>query len=111
MALVVAETSIGTGTTSAGAVTINALSGYITTQALTTAAGATFDIDMTNSKISTNDIVVCNVFRASCSAGEPVITTVFVLGTSCAIRIQNIHAANAFNGTLIIGFFVIKGSH
>jgi len=107
------ELEIDTGTKTAaattGAATLNKSSGVITTEALTTAAGADYVLTLTNSKIAAGDLVFASVQNGSNSAGTPCVATVDTHTASTAvITIQNIHASAALNGTLKISFFVVK---
>ena len=95
----------GTATSTAGAATINAQTGVITTESLTTAAGATYAMTLTNNLILSTDICIATVQNGTSTTGVPVVTTSAVSAGQAVITIQNIHASAAFNGTLKIGFF------
>lgn len=89
----------------AGAATLNTNSGVITTEALTTAAAAEYTLTLTNAKAKTTDMFLVTVGAGTSTAGTPAIG-----GASCTtngtvvITVTNLHAANAFNGTLKIFF-------
>jgi hypothetical protein len=97
-----------TGTTSSSAVTINGYTGLITTEALSTAAGAVETITLTNNKIDSGDAVYCTVANGTNSAGIPMVATVTPADGSCTIVIMNNHASAAVSGTLLVGFIVMK---
>ena len=96
----------GTGTSTSSAATINAAAGTITTESLTTAAGATYTMTLTNSFIAAADVVLCTV--SSTGTGSPAITEVTPAAGTCVILVQNVHASAAFNAVLLIKFAVVK---
>jgi hypothetical protein len=107
-AAVVLEQNL-TASASSGAATLNAAgSGTITTESLSTAAGADYTLTLTDSMISAGDIVLTTVQNGTNSAGIPDITTVTPGSGQVVILVHNFHASAAFNGTLKIAFFVIK---
>jgi hypothetical protein len=61
--------STGTGTESGGAVTINQVSGIITTSSLSTAADSATNITLTNSKIKATSVVIASVGAYSGTIG------------------------------------------
>jgi hypothetical protein len=95
-------------TGSAGAATLNGVRGLITTESLTTAAGAVFTETLTNASITANSQVYVVVGNGTNAAGSPALTTVTPAAGSVVVKIQNIHASNALNGTLTIAFFVVN---
>ena len=86
-----------------GAATLNKQSGFITTEALTTAAGADFTETVANAKITSSDLIFVNVANGTNTGGSPVVSTVACANGSVTIKIHHAGAA-AFNGTLKIGF-------
>lgn len=99
-----------TGTSAAGAITLNAQSGTITTESVSTAAAAIYTLTVTNNKVAANDIVMVSVANGTNSAGDPTVLRITPAAGSVVITIKNTHATNAFNGTLKIAFMVFKGS-
>lgn len=98
-------------TAAAGAVTLNKMSGVITTEALATAAGAEYVLTLTNTNITYADQVYASVGFVSSTTGTPVVTRIqqtAVTGNPVQIHIQNVHATAPFNGTLEINFFIVK---
>lgn len=112
--LVIADGSIsaGSGTktavATAGAATLDKTSGKITSEALVTAAAATYTLTITNSKIAAADTVFASVAFGTATTGEPSIVTITPGAGSVVIVVKNIHATLAFNGTLVVSFFVVK---
>jgi len=100
------DPTVGTTTSTAAAGTINAQAGVITTEALTTAAGATYTMTLTNSYISASSIVLVTVAKGTATTGEPVVQFVTPAAGSAVILIRNVSAAGAVNGTIKIGFVV-----
>lgn len=107
------EVEIDTGTKTAtavtGAATLSKSSGVITTEALTTAAGAEYTLDITNTKCAAGDLAFAAVENGTNSQGIPVISTVDThTAGHIVIKVENNDLAAAFNGTLKIKFFVVK---
>lgn len=96
-----------TGTATGGAATVNGSAVVIETAGLTTAAGATYVLNLTNSSIGITNVVLASVNNSTNSAGMPAVTTVSAGAGGSYITIQNIHSADAFNGTLKIAVLVV----
>ncbi len=96
-----------TATAASAAATLNALSGVITSEALTTAAGATYGLVLTNSPVAATSRVFASVGYGSSTAGTPAVTMVTPSAGSVKITVQNVHASAAVNGTLKISFWVL----
>ena len=103
--------SVGAGavTTAAGAGTLHAHSGKITTEALATAAGATTDIVITNNRVAAADIILLTRVGGTNTAGTPTLEVSAQSAGSFTIRVRNAHATAALNGTLVIAFAVLDG--
>lgn len=97
-----------TATSAAGAVTVAALAGKITTEALTTAALAAYTLTITNSMVDANDMVLVSIANGSNTAGIPIPARALAGAGSITIVIENQHATNAFNGTLVVTFVVLR---
>ncbi len=97
----------GTATSTAGAATINNQSGVITTEALTTAAGGTYTMVLTNSLVTASSIVQPIVGRGTNTACGLVPITVTPTAGSVTMIFQNV-GLTALNGTLKIGFTVFN---
>lgn len=100
---------VGAASASAGAATVNDLIGMVTTEALTTAQNAVYTLTITNDKIAATDLVFVTLGNGTNTQGTPTVTRVVPGASSVAIKVSNLHAtAEALNGTLKIGFMVIK---
>jgi hypothetical protein len=93
-----------TATATAGAATLNKGSGVVTSEALSTAAGATYTLTITNSTIVATDQVFASVQLGTATTGTPVVTTTTVGNGTITIVVQNIHASAALNGTIKVSF-------
>jgi hypothetical protein len=102
---------VGTATAADGAVTMNAIVGKVTTEALTTAQNAFYTLTLTNAEIAAGDVVMVSVGNGTNTQGTIMLAHVTPGAGSCVISIQNKHASSqAFNGTLVISFLVIKAA-
>lgn len=102
------DTGTKTATASGGAATLAKNAGVITSEALSTAAGATYTLTLTNTTIAAADQVMASVSLGSATTGMPAITTVTPGAGSVVIVVQNIHASAALNGTIKIAFVTFK---
>lgn len=102
------DTGTKTASATGGAATLNKDAGVITSEALTTAAGATYTLTLTNSSIAAADQVFASVQYGTATAGMPCITRVTPGSGSVVIIVQNIHASAALDGTIKIAFMVLK---
>lgn len=99
------DTTTGTDTP-----TINSAIGRFTTTSQTTAAGASETFTVTNSSISSDDVVIAWVESYSgtiATNGIPVMYGNAVSEGSVDITIANVHGTNALSGTLTIVFTVL----
>jgi hypothetical protein len=101
------DTGTKTATASAGAATLNKSSGIITTEALTTAAGAAYTLVLTNNQIAAGDLAVVSV-DANGSTGTPHVSSAKTTANTLTVVITNIHATVAFNAALKIAFAIFK---
>jgi len=104
------DTGTKTATAASGAATLNKSSGKITSEALTTAAAASYTLTLTNSQVAAADQVYASVANGTNSQGIPLVSTITPAAGSVAIVVNNQHATLAFNGTIVISFFVVKAS-
>lgn len=102
------DVTTGAATSTAGAATLNTQSGQITTEALTTAAAATYSFTLTNALIKAASVVLVSVGKGSATTGEPAVHFVTPATGSCVIAIRNDAAAAALNGTITINFAVFN---
>ena len=109
-----AEAAIGGASNSAasatsGAATLNnASAGIITSESITTAAGATYTLTLTSNLIKAGSLVLANVTLGSSTTGVGAVTHVTCSAGQVAIKVQNVHASAAFNGTIKIGFAIFQ---
>ncbi len=103
----VAVGDTGTATAVAGAATVSKQRGVVTSEALTTAAAAAYTLTLTNTKIAAGDVVVASVQNGTNSQGIPVVGEVTPGAGSATIKVYNLHASLAFNGTIVISFVVL----
>lgn len=89
-----------TGTATAGAATCSAQRCVLTSEALTTAAGATYTMTVTNTVVDATDVILCSLANGTNSAGDPRITRVTPGNDSFTILVINDHASAALNGTI-----------
>ena len=94
-------TSITTG------VTVNALSGVITTVSQTVAAAGEAQFTVTNNKVAATDIVVVSI-KTHTSQGTFIANVTATAAGSFEICLTNLHASLAGNNVLVINFYVIK---
>lgn len=110
------KTGVGVGSTVTQAtnrstgVTINALSGTITTDATSLAAAAEATFVVTNSKVAATDVVVVAVKSGGTTPGSTWASVTAVAAGSFSITVSNLHASTADTAALVINFVVIKGT-
>jgi len=99
----------GTKTASAttGAATLSKNSGKITSEALTTAAGASYTLTLTNTEIAATSLIFASVGDGTNTQGTPVVGPINAGAGSATIEIKNDHASEALNGTITIDFLVL----
>lgn len=112
-----ASAGVGYGTGAGGAVTqatnastgvtLNKVTGQITTVALTTAAAAEERFTVTNSAVAATDVIVLGTTYDG--AGTPMLSVQKIAAGAFDVVITNVHAANALNALMVINFAVIKG--
>jgi len=97
----------GTATISGtpGTVTLNKQAGVLTTPSLTTAAGFTYVITLTDSYISSNSVIVTTYAGGTNTVTNLAISAVAGNGTA-TITIFNQDPLSAFNGTIIFSFAI-----
>jgi hypothetical protein len=102
------DTGTKTAAATAGAATLNKSSGQVTSEALTTVAGASYALTLTNTKIAVGDLVFASVQLGSATTGIPVVSSVKPGAGSVVINVENNDLAVAFNGTIKVSFVVVK---
>lgn len=96
----------GTVTLSSNAGTVSKMAGVITTESLTTAAGASQALVITNTLVTTTSIVLVTRTGGTSAGGTPIIKAVPTANT-ITIALDNKHASAAFDGTFILSFLVL----
>lgn len=109
------KTGVGVGgavtqiTSRSTGVTLNNLTGQITTNTTSLAAGAEAVFTVTNSTVAATDVVVI-----SCAGGQTAGTSVPIVSAITAgsfdITLTNLHASTADTGAMVINFIVLKGA-
>lgn len=94
----------GSGTSSSA--TLNTMAGVVTTPSMSSAAGATHVVTVSNSLVATTDIILASL--TSASAGTPILQYITPGTGSFTITILNAHASVAFNNTAKAAYLVIK---
>lgn len=98
----------GTASATAGAATLSKVVGKVTSEALTTAAGADYTLTLTNTKIAAADLVFVSVANGTNTTEGLAVNRVQPAAGSCVIKIRNTHASAALNGTIVVSYFVVK---
>jgi hypothetical protein len=86
----------------AGAAKANCALVAVTTEALTTAAGSTYTLTLTNPIISARSIVFVVYRNGTNTQGTLAAPMVTPAAGSVAVAVKNIHATEALNGTLVL---------
>ena len=98
-----------TATAVAGAATLNKLAGVVTSEPLSTAAGAVYVLTLTDARVAAADQVFASVANGTNTAGGPHIGRVQPGAGIVTIEVRNASsAATAFNGTVAVSFMVLK---
>jgi hypothetical protein len=96
-----------TASATAGAATLNAVSGVITSEALTTGEGDDYTLTLTNNKISATSIVLVSVGNGTNTTDALAVGSVTPDAGEVVILIRNTHAATDLDGTIKIAFAVL----
>lgn len=99
------DNTTNTVTLATNAGTLNTAYGTITTESLTTAAGAAQALTITNSLITANTMVIA-VISGYAGTGVPVITKIVPAAGSFVATVTNLAAAAALNAAITIKFIV-----
>lgn len=91
-------------------VTLSKLTGQITTDATSLAAGATAEFTVTNTLVAATDVVVVNIASAASTSATKASVSAVAAG-SFKIAITNGHASTAETGAIVLNFAVIKGAN
>jgi hypothetical protein len=99
----------GAATTVSNAATVSQSIGKITTESLSTAAGANQAITITVPGMLATDIIFLTLNGGTDTNGSVEMKAVAGAG-SFVITLTNRHASAAFNGTFIIAYMIVKVS-
>ena len=103
---------VGAGTKTAvvvsGAATLTKSAGVVTTEALTTAAGANYTLTLMNAAVAAADQVFVSVANGTNTAGLPLVARVQPSAGSLVVVVRNADASAAFNGTLKLAFVRLR---
>jgi hypothetical protein len=92
----------------AGVATLPIDAGTVTSEALTTAAGAVYTLTLGCQAVTPNSLVMAAIYNGTNSAGDPSLSSVAPGNNVVVVRITNRHATTAFNGTLKIAVMVFN---
>lgn len=97
-------------TNRATGVTLNTLSGQITTINTSLAAEASAVFTVTNSKVAATDVIVLNIASGTVALNTDVLVSAVAAG-SFAITVvnNNVAAGTAETGAIVINFVVLRG--
>ncbi len=98
----------GAATAAAGAATLNKTAGAVTSEALTTAAGAAYTLTLTDDQITADSILIVNADNGTNTTAGLAVGRITPAAGSAVILIWNRNAAAALNGTVKIRFAVVK---
>ena len=92
-------------------VTINTVTGQITTNTTSLAAEAAAAFTVTDSKVGLHDVIILSIQSGS-NGGNTAVNVTTVAAGSFAIKVSNNNAAagTAETGSIIINFMVLKGT-
>ena len=93
-------------TASAGAVTSNTLCGTVTSESLSTAAGATYTLTLTDSLISATSQVYAGAWLKAATAGKVQVQSVTPGAGSAVIVVKNVGTAAINASTIVVPFMV-----
>lgn len=106
-----AGSTVTQATNRATGVTINALSGQITTNSASLAAEASAVFVVTNNKVAATDVVVACISSGAVALNTDVVVSAVAAGSfSITVINNNVAAGTAETGAIVINFVVIKGS-
>jgi hypothetical protein len=98
---------ITTGTSASNAVTVTGQLAVITTEALTTAAGADYTLTITDTRVDAGCAAFFSVAQGSTAGGPYLVHNVVITDDQIVIKVRNLHATVAANGALTIYMLVL----
>jgi len=110
----IATATVTQATNRSTGVTINSLSGTITTNTTSLAAGASAEFTVTNSSCAIDDVVVVTQQSGSSNvagtAGTTLVNVVTVAAGSFIISVSNLSTTTAETGAILINFLIMKAA-
>ena len=104
------ESDNSTASATAGAATVNDYVGSVTSETITTAAGATYTLTVTNSRVTVGDMVIGNIRNGTNTVGIPVLSSLAAGAGTIVAKIVNASITTALSGTIVTDFLVVKRS-
>jgi hypothetical protein len=96
-------------TATAGAATLNAYAGKVTSEAITTAQNATYTLTVTDSFIAATDLCFGSIANGTNTQGTPMIVRMTPAAGSLVILVKNMHdSAQALNGTIVVTYVALR---
>lgn len=96
----------GTGVATSGAATLSHQTGTVESEILTTAAGGTYTLTLTNTLIVATSKIFANAYLGTSTTGTPQVVGCTPFNGSMICVVRNVHATQAFNGSIKIQFLV-----
>jgi hypothetical protein len=97
-----------TATASAGAASLEAQMGTITSESLTTAAGSDYSCVITNALCKTTSRIFVSVDNNTNTTEGIFVTRITPASGSFTVRVRNGHASSALNGSIKITFWIVN---
>ena len=98
-----------TATAVAGAATVKTCGmAVVTSESLSTAAGADYTLTLTWPDVNANDVAFCSVQNGTNTQGDSLLGSVTMSAGQIKVVIRNGHATQAFNGTIVISCLLIQ---
>lgn len=95
-----------TGKAVSGKAVAHGNAAIVTTEALVTAAGASYTLTLGNEEIAPSSVVLAAIYNGTNTQGDPSLSTVSVSLGQAVITVVNRHASQALNGTLQVALLV-----
>jgi len=107
-----AQTAVTQATSKSTGVTANTSAGRITMNNAALAGATAVSFILTNSLISTNDVIIVNVGSNTTGSAAGAYTTYvsYLAAGSCLITLRNLTAATSYSEAVIINFAIIHGA-
>jgi len=107
-----AQTAVTQATSKSTGVTANTSAGRITMNNAALAGATAVSFILTNSLISTNDVIIVNVGSNTTGSAAGAYTTYvsYLAAGSCLITLRNLTAATSYSEAVIINFAIIHSA-